>query len=69
MKTEAGILYLLPPKVKVQDTTTSVLVILVDDLRGMTPEFGTLIRRRHVRGLSIRDEEETSYTPGLAMPF
>ena len=53
LKTEAGTLHLRPPKVR--DTVTPVSVALPDDLRRMTPELGTLIRRGYVRGLSTRD--------------
>jgi len=53
LKTEAGVLHLRPPKVR--DTATPVTLVLPDDLRGMTPELGALIRRGYVRGLSPRD--------------
>jgi transposase-like protein len=55
LKTEAGVLHLRPPKVR--DTGTPVSITLPDDLRRMTPELGTLIRRGYVRGLSTRDVE------------
>jgi putative transposase len=53
LKTEAGALHLRPPKVR--DTLTPVSITLPDELRRMTPELGTLIRRGYVRGLSTRD--------------
>ena len=53
LKTEAGVLHLRPPKVR--DTETPISVTLPEDLRGMTPELGALIRRGYVRGLSTRD--------------
>ncbi len=55
LKSEAGALHLRPPKVR--NTATPVSVALPDDLRTMTPELGTLIRRGYVRGLSTRDIE------------
>jgi putative transposase len=55
LKTEAGPLRLRPPKVR--DTATPVSLALPDELRRMTPELGTLIRRGYVRGLSTRDVE------------
>ncbi len=55
LKTEAGALHLRPPKVR--DTPTPVSVTLPGELRRMTPELGTLIRRGYVRGLSTRDVE------------
>lgn len=55
VKTEAGTLHLRPPKVR--ETVTPVFLALPDELRGMTPELGTLIRRGYVRGLSTRDIE------------
>jgi putative transposase len=55
VKTEAGVLRLRPPKVR--DTGTPVSLTLPEDLRSMTPELGTLIRRGYVRGLSTRDLE------------
>jgi transposase-like protein len=55
LKTEAGVLHLRPPKVR--NTATPVSVTLPDELRSMTPELGTLIRRGYVRGLSTRDIE------------
>ncbi|HSB78784.1 MAG TPA: IS256 family transposase [Candidatus Methylomirabilis sp.] len=53
LKTEAGTLHLRPPKVR--DTVTPVSLTLPDELQGMTPELGALIRRGYVRGLSTRD--------------
>jgi transposase-like protein len=53
VKSEAGPLRLRPPKVRA--TATPVSLALPDDLRGMTPELGALIRRGYVRGLSTRD--------------
>jgi len=55
VKSEAGTLQLRPPKVR--DTATPLSLALPEDLRGMTPELGTLIRRGYVRGLSTRDLE------------
>ena len=55
LKTEAGVLHLRPPKVR--DTATPVSLALPDDLRTMSPELGSLIRRGYVRGLSTRDIE------------
>jgi putative transposase len=55
LKTEAGALHLRPPKVR--ETATPVSITLPDELRRMTPELGTLIRRGYVRGLSTRDVE------------
>jgi transposase-like protein len=53
LKTDAGPLHLRPPKVR--DTVTPVSLALPDELRRMTPELGTLIRRGYVCGLSTRD--------------
>jgi len=55
LKTEAGVLHLRPPKVR--NTATPVSVALPDDLRTMSPELGSLIRRGYVRGLSTQDIE------------
>ncbi len=55
VKTEAGPLHLRPPKVR--DAARPLSLALPEDLRGMTPELGTLIRRGYVRGLSTRDLE------------
>jgi transposase-like protein len=53
VKSEAGPLHLQPPKLRA--TSTPVSLALPEDLRGLTPELGTLIRRGYVRGLSVRD--------------
>jgi putative transposase len=53
VKSEAGPLHLQPPKLRA--TPTPVSLALPEDLRGMTPELGALIRRGYVRGLSVRD--------------
>jgi len=53
VKSEAGPLHLRPPKVR--ETATPLSLALPEELRGMTPELGTLIRRGYVRGLSVRD--------------
>ncbi len=55
LKSEAGPLHLRPPKLR--NTASPVSLALPDDLRGMTPELGALIRRGYVRGLSTRDIE------------
>jgi len=53
VKSEAGPLHLRPPKVRA--TASPVSLALPEELRGLTPELGTLIRRGYVRGLSVRD--------------
>jgi transposase-like protein len=55
VKTEAGPLYLRPPKVRA--TATPVSLELPADLRTVTPELARVVTRAYVRGLSVRDVE------------
>lgn len=55
VKTEAGPLHVRPPKVR--ETATPFALQLPADLRSLTPELGSLVRRAYVRGLSTRDLE------------